>query len=300
MKKKLIGGFILILAIAVISLVFSGVGDDQEARERQKTGGIAVIRVEGPIMGGRSDGVFSSYAGSATIMEQLRAAADDDWVKAVVLRLNTPGGGVAASQEIGDEIIKLKESGKVVVASMGDVAASGGYWLAAQTDEIVANPATVTGSIGVIMTTQNLEELYDKLGIKQENIKSGQLKDMGSPMREMTGEERQILQDIVDDMFEQFVEVVSTGRQMERETVLSLADGRIFTGKQALELGLVDQLGNYYHALQVAAELAQLPEDPPVREMGRTSPWANFFSGIDQLLKPAIFQHHHQQWLENW
>lgn len=279
MAKKIIGIAIVIIVLVTVALNIQQAAPGAGGKGPGQ-GGVAIIYVEGAILGGRSDSFFGSGAGSTTVMEQLREAARDPWVKAVVLRMNTPGGSVAASQEIGDEIQKLRETGKVVVTSMGDVAASGGYWLATHTDLIVANPATITGSIGVIMNTQNWEELFDKIGISQDSIKSGELKDIGSPARQMKPEERELLQAMVDDMFEQFVQVVMAGRDMNREQVVAVADGRIFTGKQALELGLVDELGNFYDAIGRAAQLAGLPEDPPVREMGKTSPFAMLFNQV--------------------
>jgi len=214
-------------------------------------------------------------------MKQLREAREDDSIKAVILRINSPGGSAAASQEVGEEIDRLREAGKVVVTSMGDVAASGGYWLAAKTDYIVANPATMTGSIGVIMRFQELKGLYDKLGITDNTIKSGPLKDIGSEARPMTPAERQLLQGMVNDIYEQFVDVVAEGRDLPREKVKALADGRIFTGRQAKEAGLVDELGNFYTAVEKTRELAHLDESAQLVELGKPSPWRKLFGSSD-------------------
>jgi len=219
-------------------------------------------------------------AGSEAIMEQLRRAADDPSVKAVVLRLNTPGGTAAASQEIALEVDRLRKAGKKVVASMGDVAASGGYWIACRCDKIVANPGTITGSIGVIMETQNLQGLYEKLGVDPVVFKSGPHKDMGSTSRVVTEQEQQIFQSMVDDMYKQFVETVSEGRGIDQAQVREVADGRVFTGSQAMENGLVDDLGNYYDAIDIAADLAGIRGEPEVINLSPEYPWWGMLSGI--------------------
>ena len=230
---------------------------------------VGIIRIEGPITGGASTGgLLGSSTGSDHIIQLLNEAREDDRVRAVVLRLNTPGGSAAAAEEIGVEIRRLQEAGKPVVASMGDTAASGGYWIAALTDHIVASPATLTGSIGVIMELTNLEGLYERLGIEVETIKSGEHKDIGSPTRELTEEERALLQGLIDDIFDQFVTVVAEGRGLSRQEVLALADGRVFTGRQALAAGLVDSLGSLNDAVEIAAELAGIEGDYTIRELG--------------------------------
>jgi protease-4 len=161
---------------------------------------------------------------------------------------------------------------------MGDVAASGGYWIAASTDKVYANPATLTGSIGVYMPYTNWQELLNKIGVQQEKIKSGPHKDIMSPDRPMTAEERTIIQTMVDDIYNQFVEIVAEGRKMDNAKVRELADGRIYTGKQAKDLGLVDELGNMYDAIDEAAQLAGIQGKPEIKEFG-TNPWAALLSG---------------------
>lgn len=194
-------------------------------------------------------------------MEQVKSFRTNDRVKGVVLRIDSPGGAVAPTQELYDELLKLKEK-KPLVVSMGTVAASGGYYLSCASDWIVANPGTITGSIGVIMEFTNMEKLFGKLGIRTETIKSGLHKDMGSPFRELTEEERTLLTEMVKDVREQFVEAVVAGRPVEFEKINPYLDGRVFTGRQALGLGLVDELGNINVALEKAAELAGLPKVP--------------------------------------
>ena len=246
-RSTLIGAGIVIISLLALFTVFMlNFGQaSHRASSRGPQNAIGVVYVSGTITsGGSGSDLFGGLtAGSNTVMAQIRKAKDDPEVKAVVVRINSPGGSAAASQEIAEEIKKLREAGKIVVTSMGDTAASGGYWIAANTDRIVANPGTLTGSIGVITQLQNLEELYDKIGISYETFTSGPHKDMGSSARSLTDEEREIFQAMVDDIFQQFVSVVAEGRGMTREEVLQLADGRIFTGRQAQEVGLVDDLG---------------------------------------------------------
>lgn len=279
-RKKLIAGGIILLAV-IVSYVSIASGPSSQIGSGGKDT-IGVIPIEGEILGGNQD-ILSDSAGSEEIMNQIREASKDPSVKAVVLRINSPGGGVAATQEIAREIEKLKATGKPVIASMGDTAASGGYWLSAMADKIYANPGTLTGSIGVRMDTQNLEELYKKLGIGFEVIKSGPYKDMGSTSRQLKPEERKILQDMVDEIFGEFVDVVAQGRNLPRAQVEKLATGRVFTGKQAKEAKLVDELGNYYDAVQGAARMAGIKGEPSIKVFGNTNVWSSFFEGKGSL-----------------
>lgn len=223
------------------------------------SGRVAVIKVDGPIVGGDGDNSLglsnSSNATSGELMRQFRKARKDKDVKAVLLRIDSPGGSAAATQEAATELQKLKDSGKPVVVSMGDTAASGAYWLAAYGDKVYANPSTITGSIGVYMSYYDVQGLSDKVGVKEEKIKSGPHKDIFSPFRPMTEEERQLTQDMVNNMYDQFVAVVAKERHMDEGKVRQLADGRVFTGTQAQQAGLVDELGNYYDALAYAGTL---------------------------------------------
>ncbi len=195
--------------------------------------------------------------------ELLDKYAEDSRIKAVVVRIDSPGGGVAPSQEIFDAVLSLKEK-KKVVASIGSVGASGGYYIACAADRIVANPGSVTGSIGALMHFSNLEELLKKIGLKSSVVKSGKFKDIGSPTREMTAEERKLIQDVIDDIYDQFLEAVSSTRHIPKEKLRPIADGRIFTGRQALKLGLVDELGDQEHAVNLAAGLAGIKGKPEV------------------------------------
>jgi protease-4 len=192
---------------------------------------------------------------SMDITDQLDEFAKDDSIVAVVLRVDSPGGGVAVSQEIYDAVVELRKT-KKVVASMGSVAASGGLLVACGADKIVANPGTITGSISAIMQFANFEELLKKIGLKSSVVKSGQYKDIGSPLRDMTPEEKVILQDLVDDIYNQFVDVIVRERKLPREKVIAIADGRVFSGRKAKELGLVDYLGDMTSAAKLASKLA--------------------------------------------
>lgn len=263
-RKKLIAGGIILLALVAAAASLSTSPSSSMASGKDMVG---VITVEGTIMGGQQS-LVSAIAGSETVMSHIRAAAKDPSVKAVVLRINSPGGGVAAAQEITRELEKLQATGKPLVVSMGDTAASGGYWIAAGADKIFANEGTLTGSIGVIMTLQNLEELYEKIGLDFEVFKSGPYKDIGSSNREVTQAEKEILQGMVDEIFAEFVDVVAEGRKLPRQDVERLATGRIYTGKQALEAKLVDEIGNYYDAVQEAAKMAGIEGEPSIKTFG--------------------------------
>ena len=207
--------------------------------------------------------VFGAIADSRQVIEQLHGFRDNDNIKAIVLRIDSPGGGVGPSQEIHDEV-KAIDATKPVIVSMGSVAASGGYYIAASAREIVANPGTITGSIGVIMEFTNFQELLDKIGLSSVVVKSGEYKDIGSPSREMTSLERQILQDLIDDVHSQFVASVAVGRKLDEEAVRKIADGRIFSGRRAMDMGLVDRMGNLDVAIRRAAELAGIDGEPNV------------------------------------
>lgn len=231
--------------------------------------------------------VFGVIADSRVIIEQLHGFRDNDNIKAVVLRIDSPGGGVGPSQEIHDEILTI-DAQKPVVVSMGSVAASGGYYIAASAREIVANPGTITGSIGVIMEFTNFQELLDKIGLSSVVVKSGQYKDLGSPTREMSAQERVILQNLIDDVHSQFVTSVAVGRNLDEQAVRQLADGRIFSGRRAMDLGLVDHMGNLQVAIGRAAELAGIDGKPNViYPPGESPKFIDFF--IEETLQKLQF-----------
>jgi protease-4 len=185
-------------------------------------------------------------------------------VKAIVLRIDSPGGGVSQSQEIFNEVKRVREAGKLIYASMGSIAASGGYYIAAPCDRIFANPGTATGSIGVIMEIPNVEKLLEKIGVYFMVIKSDEHKDIGSPFRKMSNDEEALLKSVIIDVYDQFVDAVVTERELEREDVLRVADGRILTGRQALEAGLIDELGDVQDAIRAAADAVGIKGKPRV------------------------------------
>jgi protease-4 len=246
------GIFLLSLIVIVFFLLVYVLGSSTEDRRSfafdDKVG---IVKVEG-FIGDTRD-----------VVEQLNQFGKDEAIKAVVLRIDSPGGGVASSQEIYAAVIDLKKK-KKVVASMGSLAASGGYMVACATDKIVANPGTMTGSISAVMHFANAEELLKKLGLKASVVKSGKFKDIGSPVREMTAEERTLIQELVDDIYDQFLDMVARDRNIPKENLRKIADGRIFTGRQAQKLGLVDYLGDMGYAITVAGEMSGIKGKPEV------------------------------------
>lgn len=242
---------------------------------------IGVVTIEGMI------------AESRQIVEEIDEFRRDDTIRAILLRIDSPGGGVAASQEIYQAVLAAREK-KKVVASLGSVAASGGYLVACAADQIVANPGTVTGSISAIVNFPNVEELLKKLGISSSVVKSGKFKDIGSPVRVMTEEERELMQQLVDDIFDQFLEVVSTRRNIPRQELLKIADGRIFTGKYAHKAGLVDHLGDFGAAVKLVARLADIKDEPAlVYARKRPSPWWEMLiashTQVGTMLKKVLY-----------
>jgi len=235
----------------------SRVGNGKSSVWMEDGGGqIAIIRIEGVI------------TGSEEITEILNQSSEDDNIKAILLRIDSPGGGVVPSQEIYDAVKKIKLAGKKkVVTSMGTVAASGGYYIAAASNYIMANPGTLTGSLGVIMEMANFEGLLQKVGVESVTIKAGVNKDAGSPFRKMTPEEHLLFQNVLDDVHDQFITAVSEGRSLKIEKVRQLADGRIFTGRQAQKEGLVDGLGNMEDTIAKTAKMAGIQGKPQVVEM---------------------------------
>ena len=246
------GIFLLILVGFVFFTLVYVLGSATEDRHSFALNNrVGVVKVEGVI----SD--------THDIIEHLNQFDKDDSIKAIVLRIDSPGGGVAASQEIYAAVVDIKKK-KKVVASMGSLAASGGYMIACAADKIVANPGTITGSISAIMHFANVEELLKKVGLKASVVKSGKYKDIGSPVREMTSEEKKLLQELVDDIYDQFLDMVAQNRNIPKENVRDIADGRVFTGRQAHKLGLVDYLGDIGYAVTLAGEMSGIKGKPEV------------------------------------
>lgn len=248
MKKHPILTAIIILVViaALMSLIVTALGGFSG-----RTGGIPFASKVGviPIVGEIRD--------STQTLKNLKAFAEDSSIKAIIIRVDSPGGGVGASQEIYREIMRTREIKKVIV-SLGGVAASGGFYIASAGDKIVANPGTITGSIGVIMEYVQFSDLAEKIGFSLEVVKSGEFKDIGSPHRELTERDKKVLKEVIDDIQNQFVEAVAEGRNLPTEKVKEIADGRVFTGAMAKKWGLVDELGNFEDSVNLAKELAEI------------------------------------------
>lgn len=251
----LVLGFLFVLSVVAM---LSGGGDE----EISGYGGsrVAVVELIEPILSSQE---------TVRLFKKYREARS---VKAIVFRVESPGGGVSASQEIYEEVRKTRESGKPVVVSMGAIAASGGYYVSCGADKIVANPGTLTGSIGVIFQFLEFEELLKKVGVGSSTFKSGELKDIGSPFRKTTPREKEYFAQLVNDVYEQFVAVVARERKLDLRIVRKHADGRVFTGRQAKEWGFVDTLGTYEDAIAIAARLGNIEGKPSiVKERKRKS-----------------------------
>lgn len=269
-----------ILLVAVLSIGFLGFNPRQAGRDIAGDR-VLVLRLYGSIAETGSNPLLGGSITPQLVSQHLAQAEADPRIKAVVLRISSPGGAIGASQEIYNMIRRFP---KPVVISMGDQVASGGYYISAAADAIVANPGTITGSIGVISTVTNLEGLYEKLGIDIQIIKSGEHKDMFQ--RALTEEERGLLQELNDTAWRQFVEAVAEGRDLDIAHVESLATGEIFTASKALELGLVDQLGDLDDAVRLAGELAGVADPVPV-EPRSPSLWQQLMGTVASLVSSA-------------
>lgn len=275
---------VFLFAFGFVALAFIGIMSDDDAFSLSSFGGnIGVLKVFG---------VINEEMGRP-IIEQLDKWADNSSIKAIVIHINSPGGGVAISQEIYDAI-KRARTEKPIVASMASVAASGGYYIACAADRTIANPGTITGSIGVIFQFHTYKDLMSKIGIGTETVKSGLLKDVGSYSRDMTKQESLMLQAVVMDTYEQFVNAVAEGRGMEKDEIYPLADGSIFTGVQALNLGLIDSLGGLNEAIEIAADLAMLEGEPKIvkpRARKRLSAFdllGGLLGELKEVVKPEV------------
>ena len=253
-KKNVIIGVVIVV---FLSLLFIGSvyiakallgGNERQFVEKP---GIGLVEVKGMILDSRET------------VRQLRHFLKKDDIKAVVLRVDSPGGVVAPSQEIYDEVRKFAAKKKIIV-SMGSLAASGGYYISAPATLIYANPGTITASIGVIIKLSNIEALMDKIGIKSTVIKTGKFKDSGSPVRELTEEDRAMFQSVIDSTHNQFVKAVASGRKLPEDEVRKIADGRVLSGEQALALKLVDRLGTLQDAIEEAGRLSGIKGEPEV------------------------------------
>jgi protease-4 len=253
-KSDLIIGVIIVLSflffLFIILMGLSGISTEEGTYFYSFGKKVAIVEVYGTINN------------SNEIIRQLKKYAKDTSIPALVLDIDSPGGGVVPSQEIYEEVLKFKEEGKKVVASLRGLGASGGYYVACAADTIVANPGTLTGSIGVIFEFPVIQELFKKIGVRFEVVKRGELKEVGTWNRSMTKEERDLLQSVIDDTYDQFVKAVVEGRGLDQEKVLELADGRVFTGRQAKDLGLIDELGDLEDAIKIAGKMGGIEGVP--------------------------------------
>jgi len=243
---------------------------------------IAIVEIQGMITGSR------------VTVRQLRDFQHDPKVKGIILRIDSPGGAVGPSQEIYNAVTRIREEGgKKIYASLGSVAASGGYYIASAAETIFANPGTLTGSIGVIMAFSNIQDLIEKIGIRPEVIKSGKFKDAGSPVRPISSEERELLQNLVDDVHQQFVEDVAKGRNLPIKDVQRLADGRVYTGRQAFELKMVDHMGGLQDAIDLLATEAGIEGAPQIVQEEEKMPFLDWLlqSSFKKNLAEALSPH---------
>ena len=264
----IVASFMFLLLILIVGMWGLYGGADVGVRGWGKK--VAIIDVHGVI------------STSSDVIRQLKKYSRDSSVPAIVLHINSPGGLVAPAQEIYEEINKARDRGKKVIASFSSVAASGGYYIACASDTIVSNPGTLTGSIGVIFEFPVAEKLFKKIGLEFEVVKSGELKDMGTYSRRMTKKERELLQELINDTYDQFVEVLVEERGIPRDKVLEFADGRVFTGRQAKELKLVDVLGNLEDAIEIAGEMGGIEGTPDTIREKKRKP--TFFDLLTQKL----------------
>jgi len=268
--KWLLGifGFLFLFVVFIVVVVSVFLSESETEDISSGSGGtIALVELKEPIIS------------SEDFVRQLKRYRDNMNVRAIVVRIESPGGGVAASQEMYEEVKKTRTSGKPVVVSMGSVAASGGYYVACGADKIVANPGSITGSIGVISQFMHFNQLMEKIGIDATTIKSGKLKDSGSPLRPMTKEDKEYFQQMIDDVHDQFVTTVAEERKLKKDEVRKLADGRVFTGRKAYELKLIDTLGTFEDALRLAADLAHIEGKPRVIKERKKERWTDILFG---------------------
>lgn len=282
----------LITIVAAVTFGIASCTDFSSSNIAYSGERIGLIHINGVITSEQNEmNAFMPTGGtdSETVVQQLDEARKDNNIKAVVIRVNSPGGSAAASQEIFQAINRFKTTGRKVIVSMGDVAASGGYYVSAPADIIYANSATLTGSIGVIMQMMNYEGLYEKIGLDTVTLKAGKYKDIGNPTRPMTEEEKAILQNILTEVHTQFKEAVMEGRGMTQEEVDKIATGEIWSGRQAKEKKLVDEVGSFKDALDRAAKEGGLDvEDYVVSPLGQGSIFDEIMKGFQMKFSPTI------------
>jgi len=290
-QRKITAAILLMLVIlSVLSIVQISMKIDERKGKALSLGGthfgagVAIVRIDGAIQMIGEGGPLGGPKGAESIIDKLDELEQDSSIKAIVLRINSPGGTVAATQEIYQKLMKMRKKGIIIVASMGEIAASGGYYVAAACNYIVANFGTITGSIGVIAVSPNLKGLFKKLGIEMNVIKSGKYKDILSSHRDVTRNERIMLQQMIDASYNRFVKDVSAGRDLEQADIRKIADGRILGGETALKYKLIDQIGTFRDSIAKAKELAKLPADAPVYRK-KSSPFEQVLEGLGNIFR---------------
>ncbi len=283
-----------ILALLILSIIMAVTDITFRIQDTEKRGikagmpqigpGVGIIRIEGPINMSSGAGLVGVKSQVERIIDRLDSLSRNSDIKALVVRINSPGGTVAATQEIYQKIWKLRKKNIPIVASMGDIAASGGYYAASACNYIIANHGTITGSIGVIAFSPNLKGLFEKLGIKMNVIKSGNYKDILSSHRDLTKEEFAMLQKMIDSSYRKFLKDIALGRNMNQSEIEPYADGRIMTGEEALNYKLIDELGTFEDAIDKARRLAKLDENSPVYDEVKT-PVEQILMSLEGMLK---------------
>jgi protease-4 len=270
------GAFLIFFALTLYALIVYSIGEDESIDFSFGGSKIAVVDITGTILDAKP------------VVDQLKKFGDNDSIKAILLRIDSPGGGVAASQEIYSEVLRVRErKNKIVVASMASTGASGAYYIACACNKIVANPGTVTGSIGVIAEWYNYGELVKWAKLKSVVFKSGEFKDAPSPVRELTENERKYLQNLIDDLYSQFAMAVAKGRKMDLAAVKTLADGRVYTGLDAKEKKLIDEIGTFHDAVDMTAKLANISGEPKlVTSPVQRTTWLDLLTGNVSSLLP--------------
>lgn len=273
-------GLVIVLAIALVSTLGTmGVLGVLRGGISSPSGDkVAIINISGLISWSAGGGVMGASEGVGPVLDHLRDAEQDDSVKSILLWVDSPGGSAAASQAVYQKLMEVRQK-KPIVAGMADVAASGAYYISCAANKIVAQRATETGSIGVIFHTINLAGLLSKYGVSEDVVKSGVYKDMGSPYRPMTSAEQSIMKGMIMNIYDQFVSDVASARNMPVQKVKSLADGRVWTGQQALKLGLIDQLGTREDAIKLAAKLGGIQGWPKFKQYQELPVWMKMLAG---------------------
>ena len=302
---------LVLIVLCLVATLGNWVGDSDLSSEAEDKGfginseaNVALLEIYGTISDEPTNTSFGATNTSSSnyLIEAIRQIREDG-IKAILVHINSPGGTAAASQAVYEELMRTRRETDIkIVASIGDVAASGGYYVACAADHIMANPATITGSIGVIVSTTNISSLLDKIGVQIGNVKSGQYKDILSPYEDLSEGERDIVEQIIAQSYQQFLDAIVASREISLEELKPLADGRIFTGEQAKQENLVDSLGNSYDALQKLAELANITGEPKVRNYTNPS-WQDslgiFLSSSWQQLLAGIEKAYLNRWNSN-